>query len=105
MDLRVENAEPLLKNTFGHQADDSEGESEAQSGKRVQSREGRGSRRKTENGNRDEREMCLSSTNRYLDQARAMVRVSVGSSLGSSFTLSVLSLLYNRWTFNHLHWI
>lgn len=74
VDLRVENAEPLLKNTFGHQSHDSGGESVVQSGKHVQTKEDRGTRRKTEDGHRDDKETCLSGTNRYLDQARAMVR-------------------------------
>ncbi|XP_070700951.1 uncharacterized protein [Pempheris klunzingeri] len=73
VDLRVENAEPLLKNIFGHQSHDSDSESAAQSGKRVQSKEAGRTRRKTHNGHRGEKETCLSSTNGYLDQARAML--------------------------------
>lgn len=74
VDLHVENAEPLLKEMFGHQTHESDGsKSSAQSRKHTQSKEARRTRRKTENGHR-EKEMCLSSTNGYLDQARAMVR-------------------------------
>lgn len=71
MDLRVENAEPLLKNVFGQQTHDSDGESSAHSSKPGQPKEAKRSRRKTDN----EKEKCLSSTKSYLDQARAMVRI------------------------------
>lgn len=74
VDLHVENAEPLLKNVFGHQTHDSDGESAAQSRKHVQSKEVKRTRRKIDEGHRGEKEMCLSTTNSYLDQARAMVR-------------------------------
>lgn len=74
VDLHIENAEPLLKNFFGHQTHDSDGESVAQSQRHVQSEEARRTRRKTDDGHRGEKEKCLSSTNSYLDQARAMVR-------------------------------
>lgn len=70
VDLHVENAEPLVKNFFGHQTHGSDGES-AQSPKPVQPKEVKRSRRKTD----DEKEKCLSSTKSYLDQARAMVRI------------------------------
>lgn len=71
VDLHVENAEPLLKNVFGQQTHDADGESSAQSPKPVQPKEAKRSRRKTD----DEKEKCLSSTKSYLDQARAMVRI------------------------------
>ncbi|XP_070774929.1 uncharacterized protein [Enoplosus armatus] len=71
VDVHVEDAEPLLKNIFGHQTHDSDGEFVAES--RKQSKEARRTRRKTDDGHRGEREMCLSSTNSYLDQARAML--------------------------------
>lgn len=73
VDLHVENAEPLLKNVFGHQTHDSDEESMAQS-RKSQSKEARRTRRKTDNGHSAEKEMCLSGTNSYLSQARAMVR-------------------------------
>nr|XP_033505718.1 uncharacterized protein LOC117271565 [Epinephelus lanceolatus] len=72
VDLHVENAEALLKNIFGHQAHDSNAESAAQSQK-SQSKEARRTRRKTDDGRRGEKEKCLSSTNSYLSQARAML--------------------------------
>ncbi|TKS80112.1 putative uncharacterized protein LOC400499 [Collichthys lucidus] len=73
VDLHVENAEPLLKNVFGHQTHDSDAESAAQSRKHVQSKEVKRTRRKIDDSHRGEREMCLSTTNSYLDQARAML--------------------------------
>ncbi|XP_051279537.1 uncharacterized protein LOC127375918 isoform X2 [Dicentrarchus labrax] len=73
VDLHVENAEPLLKNIFGHQSHDSDGGSVAQSRKHVQSKEARRTRRKPDDGHRGEKEKCLSSTSSYLDQARAML--------------------------------
>ncbi|XP_039672137.1 uncharacterized protein LOC120568593 [Perca fluviatilis] len=72
VDLHVENAEPLLKNVFGHQTHDSDEESMARS-RKSQSKEARRTRRKTDNGHSAEKEMCLSSTNSYLNQARAML--------------------------------
>ncbi|KAM6989141.1 apolipophorins-like [Tautogolabrus adspersus] len=69
MDLHVENAEPLLKNMFGH--DPSGGESAAQS--HSQSKEAKRTRRKTDDGHRGEKETCLSSTSNYLAQAKAML--------------------------------
>ncbi|XP_070830189.1 uncharacterized protein [Chaetodon trifascialis] len=73
VDIHVENAETLLKSYFGHQTHDSAGESVAQSRKHVQSKEAKRTRRKSDDGLRGEKEMCLSSTNSYLDQARAML--------------------------------
>ncbi|TDH06001.1 hypothetical protein EPR50_G00128340 [Perca flavescens] len=72
VDLHVENAEPLLKNVFGHQTHNSDEESMARS-RKSQSKEARRTRRKTDNGHSAEKEMCLSSTNSYLSQARAML--------------------------------
>ncbi|XP_036941120.1 uncharacterized protein LOC119011822 isoform X1 [Acanthopagrus latus] len=69
VDLHVENAEPLLKNVFGH----SDGESAAGSRKDGQSEEERRTRGRADDGHRGEREKCLSSTNSYLDKARAML--------------------------------
>ncbi|XP_068995564.1 uncharacterized protein [Embiotoca jacksoni] len=66
VDLHVENAEPLLKNIFGHQT---EREPTAENGKH----EARRSSRKTDDGQRREKEMCLSKVNSYLNQARAML--------------------------------
>lgn len=74
VDLHVENAEPLLKNIFGHQTHDSEGESVAKSRRHAQSKEARRTRRKTDEEPGGEKKMCLSSTSSYLEQARAMVR-------------------------------
>ncbi|XP_045907286.1 uncharacterized protein LOC123972095 isoform X3 [Micropterus dolomieu] len=73
VDLHVEDAEPLLKNIFGHHTHDSDGESVTQGQKHTQSKEARRTRRKTDDGHRGEKERCLSSTNSYLDQARAML--------------------------------
>ncbi|XP_047445376.1 uncharacterized protein LOC125010660 [Mugil cephalus] len=64
VDVHVENAEPLLKNVFGHKT---ERESTAQNGKD----ETRRTRRKTDDTR--EKETCLTSTNSYLNQARAML--------------------------------
>lgn len=72
VDLHVENAEPLLKSLFGHQTHDSDEEPVAQS-RKSQSKETGRTRRKTDDGHRAEKEKCLSSTNSYLNQARAMV--------------------------------
>ncbi|XP_030016477.1 uncharacterized protein LOC115437389 [Sphaeramia orbicularis] len=60
VDLRVENAEPLLKHIFAQQTPPSNGESKQES---------KGTRRKTDR----KKEMCLSSTNNYLNKARAML--------------------------------
>ncbi|XP_035489892.2 uncharacterized protein LOC118310747 isoform X2 [Scophthalmus maximus] len=64
VDLHVENFEPLLKNIFGHQTDNADGESTAGT---------RRTRRKTDDSHREGKEKCLSSTNSYLNQARAML--------------------------------
>ncbi|XP_031710756.1 uncharacterized protein LOC116387634 isoform X2 [Anarrhichthys ocellatus] len=72
VDLHVENAEPLLKNVFGHQNFDSNGESVAQS-RKTQPKETKRTRRKTDEDHREEKEKCLSGTNSYLSQARAML--------------------------------
>ncbi|XP_040911109.1 uncharacterized protein LOC121193056 [Toxotes jaculatrix] len=69
VELHVENAEPLLKNIFGHQTHNSDGESSAHSPKH----ETRRARRKTDDSHRGEKEKCLSSTSSYLNQARAMM--------------------------------
>ncbi|XP_037837860.1 uncharacterized protein LOC108248532 [Kryptolebias marmoratus] len=66
VDLHIENAEPLLKSVFGHQT---ESDSPAENMKQ----EARQSRSKADDGHRGEKEACLSSTNRYLNQARAML--------------------------------
>ncbi len=74
MDLHVENAEPLLKNFFGHQTPNSDRESAAGGAKHAQSKEVSRTRRKTDDGHRGERRDMCSSSSSYLDQARAMVR-------------------------------
>lgn len=74
MDLRVENAEPLLKSFFGHHTPNSDADSTAQSKKHAQPKEMKRTRRKTDGDHRGQKEMCLSYTNSYLNQARAMVR-------------------------------
>ncbi len=74
VDLHVENAELLMKNFFGHKTDDSHGESAASSPKHVQSKEVSRTRRKTDDGHREGKDECLSSSGSYLQQARAMVR-------------------------------
>ncbi|KAG7227140.1 hypothetical protein INR49_013938 [Caranx melampygus] len=66
VDLHVENAEPFLKSIFGHSFD---GESTDPN----QKPERRSSARKTDDRNRAEKEKCLSSTNSFLKQARAML--------------------------------
>ncbi|CAK6952249.1 uncharacterized protein LOC121908222 isoform X2 [Scomber scombrus] len=73
VDLRVENAEPLLKSIFSHHTPNSYADSTAQSKKHAQSKETKRTRRKTDDGRRGEKEMCLSTTNSYLNQARAML--------------------------------
>ncbi|XP_032387729.1 apolipophorins [Etheostoma spectabile] len=72
VDLHVENAEPLLSNIFGHQTYDSDEEFMARRQK-SQSKEARRTKRKTDNGHNAEKEMCLTGTNSYLSQARAML--------------------------------
>ncbi|CAB1444060.1 unnamed protein product [Pleuronectes platessa] len=68
VDLHVENVEPLLKNIFGHNTHISEdGGSTAHNQKRETSR------RKTDDGQGEGKEKCLSSTSSYLNQARAML--------------------------------
>lgn len=75
MDLHIENAEPLLKNIFGYQTQTKSDEgSTTQSQKHVHEKEARRTRRKTDDGNRKGKEMCSSTTNSYLHQAKAMVR-------------------------------
>lgn len=94
VDLHIENADMLLKSYFGHQTHKSDEESVAHSQKHVQSKDARRTRRKTDDGHRGDKEMCLSSTSSYLDQARAMVRtvistgrVSWGNSQGRGFNM------------------
>lgn len=79
VDIRVENAEPLLRNLFGHQSHTSDGESAASSQKHMQP--GR-TRRKTDESHRAETEKCLSSTSNFLEQARAMVSSLLGQGSG-----------------------
>ncbi|CAI5641741.1 unnamed protein product [Oreochromis niloticus] len=67
VDLHVENAEPFLKSIFGQQQ--TERENTTQSGKH----EARRTKRKMDDGRRGEKETCLSSTDSYLNQARAML--------------------------------
>ncbi|XP_069367779.1 uncharacterized protein [Paralichthys olivaceus] len=68
VDLRVENLEPLLKNIFGHDTHSSDdGGSTAHNPKHETTR------RKTDDGQREGKEKCLSSTSSYLNQARAML--------------------------------
>lgn len=75
MDVRVENAEPLLKNIFGGRTQSAAaGESVAPGQSRTPS--GR-TRRRSDEGQKAETEKCLSSTKSLLEQAKAMV-----SSLG-----------------------
>lgn len=72
VDVRVENAEPLLRNLFGEQTHSTAaGESMAAGQSRVRS--GR-TRRKSDEGQRAETEKCLSSTKSLVEQAKAMVR-------------------------------
>lgn len=97
VDVRVENAEPLLRNLFGHQSHTSDGESAAPSQKHVQS--GR-TRRKTDESHRAETEKCLSSTNNFLEQARAMVSSLLGQRSGEfgqwPFTVSLVYRLLRQ---------
>lgn len=74
VDLHIENAEPLVKNMFGHQTHNTEGESNTQSQKQEQEKEVRRAKRKTGDGHRRGGEACSSGTSSYLNQARAMVR-------------------------------
>uniref|UniRef100_A0A7N6A2B4 Vitellogenin domain-containing protein n=1 Tax=Anabas testudineus TaxID=64144 RepID=A0A7N6A2B4_ANATE len=74
VDLHIENAEPLLKNIFGYQTQTKSDEgSTTQSQKHVHEKEARRTRRKTDDGNRKGKEMCSSTTNSYLHQAKAML--------------------------------
>lgn len=71
MDVRVENAEPLLKNLFGEQTQSTAaGESVAPGQSHTQSR----TRRKSDESQKAETEKCLSTTKRLLEQAKTMVR-------------------------------
>lgn len=71
MDVRVENAEPLLKDLFGEQTQSAAaGESVAPGQSHVPS--GR-TRRKRDEGQKAETEKCLSTTKSLLEQAKAMV--------------------------------
>nr|XP_020442398.1 uncharacterized protein LOC109951951 [Monopterus albus] len=72
VDLYIENAEPLLKNIFGHQSPDPYGEATAQSQKHAREKEAKRTRRKRDDSHRG-REMCSSSTSSYLNQAKAML--------------------------------
>ncbi|XP_014902708.1 apolipophorins isoform X1 [Poecilia latipinna] len=65
VDLHMENFEPLLRSVFGQKT---EGEPTAKSGKQETRR-----RRRADDGNRREKETCLSDTEGYLSQARAML--------------------------------
>lgn len=73
VDVRVENAEPLLKNLFGeHTHSTAAGESTAPGQSHMQSRR---TRRKSNEGQKAETEKCLSSSKSLVDQAKAMVRL------------------------------
>lgn len=61
----MENFEPLLRSAFDQKA---EGEPTAKSEKHETRR-----RRRADDGNRREKETCLSDTDGYLSQARAVV--------------------------------
>lgn len=81
VDVRVENAEPLLRNLFGdHTHSTAAGESVAAGPRHMQS--GR-TRRKSDEGQRAETEKCLSSSKSLLEQAKAMVRSLGGGSVKS----------------------
>lgn len=73
VDVRAENAEPLLKNLFGDQTHSTAaaGESAAPGQSHMQS--GR-TRRRSNEGQKAETEKCLSSTRSLVELARAMVR-------------------------------
>ncbi|KAM7379044.1 hypothetical protein PAMP_004619 [Pampus punctatissimus] len=74
VELHVDNAEPLLRSIFGHQTSNSDADSKtAQSQKHAQSKEAKRTIRKTDDGRRGEKETCLTNTNTYLNQARAML--------------------------------
>ncbi|KAF3699111.1 putative uncharacterized protein LOC400499 [Channa argus] len=73
VDLHVENAEPLWKDFLAHLTSNFNGKSSSQSQTHAQEREPRRTRRKTDDGHRRRKEMCSSSTNNYLNQARAML--------------------------------
>ncbi|XP_017165280.1 uncharacterized protein LOC103479198 isoform X2 [Poecilia reticulata] len=66
VDVHVENFEPLLRSAFGQKT---EGEPTAKSGKQ----ETRRRRRRADDGNGREKETCLSDTDGYLSQARAVL--------------------------------
>lgn len=65
VEVHVENAEPLLRNFFGHGQHESDAES-------VESKEVRGGRR-TEDGHKEGQDGCLNGANRVLDRAKAVV--------------------------------
>ncbi|CAG5896969.1 unnamed protein product [Menidia menidia] len=66
VDFHVENAEPLLRKFFDYET---ESESTAENGRSKVKR----SRRKTDDGDRGEKERCFSTTNSFLNQAQAML--------------------------------
>ncbi|XP_054625428.1 uncharacterized protein LOC129177877 [Dunckerocampus dactyliophorus] len=74
VDFRIENAEPLLKSIFSQLSPNYNGDPAAPHQKHVVSKEARRTRRKRNEGNRGMKELCLSSSSSYLNQARALVK-------------------------------
>ncbi|MEQ2290686.1 hypothetical protein AMECASPLE_005659 [Ameca splendens] len=66
INLHMENFEPLLRSAFGHKKDSEP------DGKNRKQEMGR-SRRRADEGNRREKETCLSKTDSFLNQARSML--------------------------------
>ncbi|MEQ2244052.1 hypothetical protein ILYODFUR_013221, partial [Ilyodon furcidens] len=66
INLHMENFEPLLRSAFGHKKDSEP------DGKNRKQETGR-SRRRADEGNRREKETCLSKTDSFLNQARSML--------------------------------
>nr|XP_057943014.1 uncharacterized protein LOC131138235 isoform X3 [Doryrhamphus excisus] len=75
MDLRIENAEPLVKSIFSQLSPNHNGDPTADQQKHVvpKDEKERRSRRRRNEGNRGVKELCLSSSNSYLNQARALL--------------------------------
>ncbi|XP_026169161.1 uncharacterized protein LOC113134139 [Mastacembelus armatus] len=72
VDFHIENAESLVKNIFGHQSPSSDGQSTTRSKKHEQENVAKRMRRKADDNQRG-KVKCSSSTNSYLNQARAML--------------------------------
>ncbi|XP_077412444.1 apolipophorins-like [Vanacampus margaritifer] len=74
VDLHIENAEPLLKSILGQLSPSTNGEPTSSDEKHSVSKEARRTRGKINEDHLGGKDACLSSTDSYLKQARALVR-------------------------------